>query len=175
MPLVLLLIAVVAFVVIATSRFKLHPFITLLLAAFATALLVGMPLPDIAPTISTGFGDILGSIGIVIVLGTIIGTILEKTGAAITMGDSIIKVLGQRFPKLTMSIIGYLVSIPVFCDSGFVILNSLKRSLSKRLKVSSIGMSVALATGLYATHTFVPPLRDLLQHQVIWDSSTTSG
>ena len=56
-----------------------------------------------------------------------------------------------------MTIIGYIVSIPVFCDSGFVILNSLKESLAKRLRTSSVAMSVALATGLYATHTFVPP------------------
>lgn len=93
----------------------------------------------------------------VIVLGTIIGVILEKSGAAITMADTVIKVLGERFPTLTMSIIGYIVSVPVFCDSGFVILNSLKESLAKRLKTSSVAMSVALATGLYATHTFVPP------------------
>ncbi|MCW7994936.1 GntP family permease, partial [Vibrio parahaemolyticus] len=91
------------------------------------------------------------------VLGTIIGVILEKSGAAITMADTVIKVLGERFPTLTMSIIGYIVSVPVFCDSGFVILNSLKESLAKRLKTSSVAMSVALATGLYATHTFVPP------------------
>jgi len=56
-----------------------------------------------------------------------------------------------------MSIIGYIVSIPVFCDSAFVILNSLKESMAKRMGVSSVAMSVALATGLYATHTFVPP------------------
>lgn len=92
-----------------------------------------------------------------IVLGTIIGVILEKSGAAITMADTVIKLLGERFPTLTMSIIGYIVSIPVFCDSGFVILNSLKESLAKRLATSSVSMSVALATGLYATHTFVPP------------------
>lgn len=92
-----------------------------------------------------------------IVLGTIIGIILEKSGAAITMADVVIKVLGKRFPTLTMSVIGYLVSIPVFCDSGFVILNSLKQSMANRMKVSSVSMSVALATGLYATHTFVPP------------------
>src|SRR5690606_11849290 len=58
---------------------------------------------------------------------------------------------------LTISIIGYLVSIPVFCDSGYVILNSLKNALAARMKVSVVAMSVALATGLYATHTFVPP------------------
>ncbi|QYK07842.1 GntP family permease [Shewanella mangrovisoli] len=157
MNLVLILIGVIAFIVIATSKFKLHPFLTLILAAFIAAFAYGLPSGDIAKTITTGFGNILGYIGLVIVLGTIIGIILEKSGAAITMADVVIKVLGKRFPTLTMSIIGYLVSIPVFCDSGFVILNSLKQSMANRMKVSSVSMSVALATGLYATHTFVPP------------------
>ncbi|GIU10370.1 MULTISPECIES: GntP family permease [unclassified Shewanella] len=157
MSLVLILLAVIVFIVIATAKFKLHPFLTLILASFLAAFAYGLPSADIAKTITSGFGGILGYIGLVIVLGTIIGTILEKSGAAITMADVVIKVLGKRFPTLTMSIIGYIVSIPVFCDSGFVILNSLKQSMANRMKVSSVSMSVALATGLYATHTFVPP------------------
>ena len=157
MTLVLILIAVIVFIVIATSKYKLHPFLTLILAAFIAAFAYGLPSDTIAKTITSGFGGILGYIGLVIVLGTIIGTILEKSGAAITMADVVISVLGKRFPTLTMSIIGYIVSIPVFCDSGFVILNSLKQSMANRMKVSSVSMSVALATGLYATHTFVPP------------------
>ena len=157
MSLVLMLLGVIVFIVIATSKFKLHPFLTLLLAAFIGAFAFGLPAKDIAKTISGGFGGILGYIGLVIVLGTIIGTILEKSGAAITMADTVVKLIGKRFPTLTMSIIGYIVSIPVFCDSGFVILNSLKQSMANRMKVSSVAMSVALATGLYATHTFVPP------------------
>ncbi|ETI59765.1 GntP family permease [Marinomonas profundimaris] len=157
MSLVLILIGVIAFIVVATSKFKLHPFLTLILAAFIAAFAYGLPSITIAKTITSGFGGILGYIGLVIVLGTIIGTILEKSGAAITMADCVIKLLGKRFPTLTMSLIGYLVSIPVFCDSGFVILNSLKQSMANRMKVSSVSMSVALATGLYATHTFVPP------------------
>ncbi|RNE71217.1 GntP family permease [Vibrio cholerae] len=157
MSLILILLVVIAFIVLATTKFKVHPFLVLLLAAFLGAFAYGLPADTIAKTITTGFGGILGYIGLVIVLGTIIGVILEKSGAAITMADTVIKLLGERFPTLTMSIIGYIVSIPVFCDSGFVILNSLKESLAKRLATSSVAMSVALATGLYATHTFVPP------------------
>jgi len=157
MYLVFVLLGVIAFIVIATSKFKLHPFITLIIAAFITALAYGLPASDIAKTITGGFGGILGYIGLVIVLGTIIGVILEKSGAAITMADSIVKLLGNRFPTLTMSMIGFIVSIPVFCDSGFVILNSLKESMAKRMAVSSVAMTVALSTGLFATHTFVPP------------------
>lgn len=155
--LIVILVLGIAFIVLATSKFKIHPFIVLLITSYGIALAAGMPLLEIGDTIKTGFGGILRYIGIVIILGTIIGTILEKSGAAIKMADTVLKVVGQKRPGLAMSIIGYIVSIPVFCDSGFVILSSLKRSLAKRTKASSVMMTVALATGLYATHTFVPP------------------
>ena len=157
MTLVLILVALIAFIVLSTTRLKLHPFLALLAAAFIAGFAYQLPSGEIVKTITTGFGGILGYIGIVIVLGTIIGVILERSGAAITMAETVIRLLGERFPTLTMSIIGYLVSIPVFCDSGYVILNSLKNALAARMKVSVVAMSVALATGLYATHTFVPP------------------
>ncbi|WNK19930.1 GntP family permease [Halomonas piscis] len=157
MGLIVTLLLVVGFIVLATSQLKLHPFLALLGAAFIAAFAYGLPIDSVVETITSGFGGILGYIGLVIVLGTIIGVILEKSGAAITMADVMIAKLGDRFPTLTMSVIGYIVSIPVFCDSGFIILNSLKESLAKKLDTSPIAMSVALATGLYATHTFIPP------------------
>lgn len=157
MTLVLILFLLILFIVVATTKLKLHPFLALLAAAFIAGFAYQVPTHEIVKTIATGFGSLLGSIGIVIVLGTIIGVILERTGAAITLAEAVIKLLGERFPTLTISIIGYLVSIPVFCDSGFIILNSLKEAMAKRMRVSLIAMSVALATGLYASHTFVPP------------------
>ncbi|GLP94813.1 GntP family permease [Paraferrimonas sedimenticola] len=157
MDLILILLAVVTFIVVAASKYKLHAFLTLLLASYLAAFAYGLEPAEIASTITGGFGGILGYIGLVIVLGTIIGVILEKSGAAITMADAVVRVLGDRFPTLTMAIIGYIVSVPVFCDSGFVILNSLKESMAKRMLVSPVAMSVALACGLYATHTFIPP------------------
>lgn len=140
----------------------------MLAAAFIAGFAYQLPSAEIVKTITGGFGSILGYIGIVIVLGTVIGVILERSGAAITMAETVIKLLGERFPTLTMSIIGYLVSIPVFCDSGYVILNSLKNALAARMKVSVVAMSVALATGLYATHTFVPPTPARLPPPVTW-------
>ncbi|MBO6224365.1 MAG: GntP family permease [Psychrobacter sp.] len=151
------LVLTILFIIFATAKLKWHPFLVLILSAFLVALFYQVPLNTVAKTISDGFGGILGYIGLVIVFGTIIGLILEKTGAAIVMAEFVIKVLGPRFPTLTMSIVGAVVSVPVFCDSGYIILNSLKESLAERLKVSSVAMSIALATGLYATHTFVPP------------------
>lgn len=166
-----LLIIAVVLIVIATSKFKVHPFIVLLLAAFFVAIGVAIPQSfgwliigdkrveflDIALIIRNGFGGILAYIGIVIVLGTIIGIILEKSGAAVKMADTILRVVGPKRPALAMSLIGWIVSIPVFCDSGYVILSSLRKSVTRRTKVSAVTMSVALATGLYASHTLVPP------------------
>lgn len=157
MILVLILVALVAFIVLATARWKLNPFLALLAAALIGGVAYGLPLADLPKVVGEGFGAILGSIGIVIVLGTVIGVILERSGAAITMAESVIRLLGNRFPTLCMSLIGYIVSIPVFCDSAFVILNSLKNAVAERMGASPVAMSVALATGLYATHTFVPP------------------
>jgi GntP family gluconate:H+ symporter len=147
----------VLFIILGTTKLKIHPFIVLLLASYLAGALAGLPIEKIATTIATGFGNIMASIGIVIVLGTIIGIILEKSNAAIKLAELVLKLVGKRFPALAMSIIGYIVSIPVFCDSAFVILSSLKKSLVQKTGKSSVALSIALATGLYATHTFVPP------------------
>jgi gluconate:H+ symporter, GntP family len=154
---ILILVAAVAFIVVATSILKLHPFIALLLAAIFVAITGGVEWLSIANVISGGFGGTLTSIGVVIVLGTIIGVILEKSGAAIKMADVILKVVGPKRPALAMSIIGWIVSIPVFCDSGFVILSSLRKSVTRRTKSSAVTMTIALSTGLFAAHTLVPP------------------
>lgn len=152
-----ILVTLVAAIVFATAKLKINPFLALLAAALIGGFAFGLPVDTIAPTITTAFGATLGNIGLIILFGTIIGVILERTGAAIAMAEALIRVLGTRFPTLTMSVIGFIVSIPVFCDSGFVILNSLKKSLAARAKVSLVAMTIALMTGLYATHVFVPP------------------
>lgn len=155
--LIAVLLISVLFIILGTSKFKLHPFLVLLLASYLAGALAGMPATEIVTTISTGFGNIMAYIGIVIILGTIIGTILEKSHAAVKLAEIVLKLVGKRFPALAMSIIGYLVSIPVFCDSAYIILSSLKKSIRQKTGKPSVALSIALATGLYATHTFVPP------------------
>ncbi len=155
--LLFVLLISIAFIILGTTKLKMHPFIVLLFASYITGAMGGLPIDKIASVIATGFGNIMAYIGIVIVLGTIIGVILEKSNAAIKLAEIVLKVVGKRYPALAMSIIGYIVSIPVFCDSAFVILSSLKNSLVAQTGKSSVALSIALATGLYATHTFVPP------------------
>ena len=155
--LMIVLAVSVLFIILVTTTLIIHPFIVLLLAAYMAGAMAGLPVSNIAVLVANGFGSIMATIGIVIVLGTIIGTILEKSHAAVKLADLVMKRVGKRFPGLAMSIIGYLVSIPVFCDSAYVILSSLKKSLVQKTGKSSVTLSIALATGLYATHTFVPP------------------
>jgi GntP family gluconate:H+ symporter len=154
---IVLLLVAVAIIIFLTARYKMNAFIVLILVSFLYGIFIRMPLADIVTAIRNGFGGTLGYIGIVIVAGTIIGTILEKTGAALAMTNSILKLVGRDRSPLAMSIAGYIVSIPVFCDSGFVILSPLNKSLAKESGKSMAVMAVALSTGLYATHCLVPP------------------
>lgn len=156
MAIILLLIAVVLIIVL-TGRLKVNAFLVLIGVAFFFGLAIGQPALEVLKGIKNGFGGTLTSIGIVIVAGTIMGTILEKTGAALAMTQAILKVVGKKRAPLAMNIAGYVVSIPVFCDSGYVILTPLNKALAKESGTSMAVMAVALATGLYATHTMVPP------------------
>lgn len=153
----LILLIIVVGIVVSTAVWKIHPFLALLAAAFLAAFAYRLPTGEIVGTITEAFGGTLGGIGLVILFGTMIGIILERSGGAIAMADALIRIIGSRFPNLTMSLIGYIVSIPVFCDSGYVILNSLRKAISVRTGISFVSTSIALMTGLYATHTLVPP------------------
>lgn len=157
MLLIFLIILSVLLIVIATSKFKVHPFLALLFVALFFGLASGMPLSSIVQSINDGFGKTIGSIGIVIIAGVIIGTFLEQSGGAYAMANRILKLTGKKQVPLTMSIIGYFVSIPVFADSGFVILAPLNKALSKEAKISLAGTASALVLGLSVTHVLVPP------------------
>jgi len=157
MFLLISLICIIGFIILFTSKFKLHPFLTLLLAGIAMGFLGGLNSSTVLIKLTEGFGNTLKSIGIVIAFGTIIGTFLEKSGGARTMAESVLKRIGEKKSPLAMSITGYIVSVPVFCDSGFVILSALNKAISKRTGVSMTVLAVALSTGLLTTHVFVPP------------------
>lgn len=151
------LILITALIVIATAKFNVHPFLSLLGAGVIMGLISGLGVDTILSKLTEGFGSTLSSIGIVIAFGTVIGTFLELSGGAQSMASFILKIVGEKRAPLAMSITGFIVSIPVFCDSGFVILSTLNKALSKRTKISLSILAVSLATGLYATHVFVPP------------------
>ena len=139
------------------AKLKVHPFLALMSISLALALAAGINLAKIPAIIGEGFSGTFKSIGIVIIFGAIIGTVLEKTGAALKLADMVVRVVGQKRPELAMLIMGWVVGIPVFCDSGFVVLNPIREALRKKIAANPVGMAVALSAGLYASHVFIPP------------------
>lgn len=156
MPIVLLILAV-AFIVVSTTKFKLHPFLALIFAAIGFGLLSGMPFAEIVSSVNSGFGDIVGHIGLVIVIGCIIGTFLEESGGAYVMAQGIVRLAGKKRVPLAMLIVGCFISIPVYADSGFVILSPLNKAITKKSGISLACTAIALSLGLTITHCLVPP------------------
>ena len=155
--LIIIFAAAIAIMVVAISKWHLHPFIAILLTALIFGIVSGIPLPQMTTLIGSGFSKIFAGIGLVIIFVTLMGTILEQSGAALKIADCIIKLLGKRHPVLSMAIMGWVVSIPVFCDSGFVVLNPIREALVKKTQSSPVAMTVALSGGLYLSHVFIPP------------------
>jgi len=153
----LVFVLIIAFTIFLISKLKIHPFLSILGSALLLALIMGIPLRNIADVIGKGFASIFASIGIVIILGTLIGLILERSGGALKIAESVLKSIGKRHPQLAIMIIGWIVSIPVFCDSGFVIVNPIRKWMSRKSGVPSVTMTIALASGLYIAHVFIPP------------------
>ncbi|WP_088052552.1 GntP family permease [Virgibacillus dakarensis] len=151
------LILGIVVLILLVLKTKIHAFIALLVGASIAGIVGGMVPGDVAGAISGGFGSTLASIGIVIGLGVMMGRILEVTGAAETLAYSLIKFVGQKKEEWAMAIAGYIISIPIFVDSAFVILNPLVKTLSRKTGKSVISIGVALAAGLVITHSLVPP------------------
>ena len=157
MEILFALIIVVILMILAATKFNFHPFLSLLLAAIVMGFVGGLSESEVISTLMNGFGKTLGSIGIIIAFGTIIGAYLEKSGGAKTLANYVLQIIGKKRAALAMNITGFIVSIPVYCDSGFIILSPLNKAISKSTKIPLVVLGVSLAAGLYATHVFVPP------------------
>ena len=166
--LIVVFVLAIVVMIVAISKFKVHPFLAIMGVSLLLALVAGIPLTNVTnadgsvtsgiPTvIGAGFSGTFTSIGIVIILGALIGSVLEKTGAALKLADLVVKLVGKNHPEIAIELMGWVVSIPVFCDSGFVILDPIRRALVKRTGTSSVAMTVALSAGLYISHVFIPP------------------
>ncbi|SET94364.1 GntP family permease [Lacrimispora sphenoides] len=157
-------IVILIFLVLKT---KIHAFLALIMASLIIGVAGGMPLVNITlengktfgivNSITTGFGGTLGSIGIIIGFGVMMGQIFERTGAAKRMAQTFLKLFGKKREEEALALTGFLVSIPIFCDSGFVILAPIAKAISRVTKKSVISLGAALAAGLVITHSLVPP------------------
>lgn len=155
--LILGLVTGIVVLVYLILRTKIQAFTSLIFASAVTGLVAGLPALDVASSITTGFGNTLASIGIVIGLGVMIGRVLEISGAAERMARTFLSLFGKGREEAALAATGYVVSIPIFVDSGFVILSPLAKALSRRTGKSGITLGIALAVGLVSTHHAVPP------------------
>ena len=154
--LIVLAVAVVL-IILSTSILKIHPAISLLTVTVLTGLALGLAPGVVIDKIAKGFGGLLGSIGLLVVFGSMLGELIEKSGALQKIDEFVLYLIGKKRPVAAMSALGFLVGVPVFCDSGYIILSKLSQLIAKKSQVSSASTSLGLAAGLYTTHTLVPP------------------
>lgn len=154
---IICLLLTILWIVLGTSWIKIHPFFVLFTAALFLGILLGLPLMESLTLLQRGFGQIIEKIGLLILFGTVIGVSMERSGATLAIAQGILHSLSKLPLPYAISCIGYLVSIPVFCDAAFVILSHLNKTLSQQTKTPLIGFTVALSTGLFAPHVLVPP------------------
>lgn len=152
-----ILLAAIAFIVWGTAHRNLNAFFVLLLAAIGTGALAGMPLPQIAEAVKTGFGDTMSKIGIIILLGTALGVLLEKTRATQVLANFILEKVGKQNAPAANSVTGFTVGLSIFCDSGFIILSGLNRAMTRLTGFGMPVMATTLAVALYSVHCLIPP------------------
>ena len=154
---IIALVITIVWIIWGTAKMKWHPFVVLLIAAFGLAIALGEGAFDAVSLINKGFGGTMSRIGLIILLGAMLGELLEKGGATEVIAFKMVKGLKKLPTTYAMSLIGYVVAIPVFCDAAFILLSPLTKSMSKNAKVSGKALTVALSTGLFAPHVLIPP------------------
>lgn len=147
----------IVLLILLILKTKVHPFLGLIIAAVVIGLVGGMEPSKVPGSIISGFGGTLGSIGIIIGFGVMMGQIFDKTGAAERMALTFIKLFGKKREHWAMALTGFIVSIPIFCDSGFVIVSPIAKAISKKTRRSIVAIAGPLALGLVVTHSLIPP------------------
>ena len=154
-----MIISVISFIALFyfSYRFKIKPFLTLLIASFLSGIFLKIDILDTLYLIYKGFFSIVLIIGPIIIIGTVLGKFLNETGRSKKMVNTFISYFGIDNIPLSLNLIGLIISIPVFCDAAFILMSSIVKDLSKITKKNIILLSVCLATGLYSAHVFIPP------------------
>ena len=154
-----MIISVISFIALFyfSYRFKIKPFLTLLIASFLSGIFLKIDILETLYLISKGFYSIVLIIGPIIIIGTVLGKFLNETGTSKKMVNTFISYFGIDNIPLSLNLIGLIISIPVFCDAAFILMSSIVKDLSKITKKNIILLSVCLATGLYSAHVFIPP------------------
>ena len=153
----LILLAFLLLLIFAISKWKVHPFIALILIALALGLALGMGGEKSVEVLLRGFSETLRWIAVIIILGAFIGEVLQETGGAFRIADRVVKAVGEKKLPWAMGFVGYLVSIPVFVDVAYILLQPVTESLSVKSKKPVLYLGLSLTAGLTVAHTLIPP------------------
>ena len=152
----LLILISIILIIALTTRFRLHAFTALFIVSLLLAA-VTLPAASIVSTLKEGFGSTMASIGFLIIFGAMIGVILDRTGATLSIAGYMLSKTGEKRSPVALSLTGFITGLPIFCDSGFIVLSGLAKSLSRKSAVSMPFMATVLATSLYSVHCLIPP------------------
>ena len=153
----LIILIALAIILIAIIKFDIHPFLALFIGAILYGLMMRMPSELILKSVSEGFGGVMGSVGLLILLGIILGTFLEKTGGAMVIAEKVLKWVGEKSVNLSLMLSSWVLSIPVFGDSTIIMMNPIAKSLSSKSNLSYASTIIAVSLGAMASHSLVPP------------------
>ncbi|MCU0468265.1 MAG: GntP family permease [Arcicella sp.] len=153
----ILLIISILLIVLLSSKYKFNTFYVLFFVAILVGLAAQFSGEEVIKHLKAGFGHTLEKIGLLIILGTTLGVILDKTNATLSIANYILKKTGEKNAGIAITLIGFMIGLPIFCDSGFIVLSGLLSSLVKKVKNSQVFFTICLAGSLYAVHCLVPP------------------
>ena len=153
----ILLIISILLIILLSSKFKFNTFYVLFVVAILVGLVAQFSGEEVIKNLKIGFGHTLEKIGLLIILGTTLGVILDKTNATISIANYILEKTGEKYAGVAITLIGFIIGLPIFCDSGFIVLSGLLYSLGKKVKDSQVFFTVCLAGSLYSVHCLVPP------------------
>ena len=152
-----ILIGFLLILIFAISKWKVHPFIALILVALGLGISLGMGGEKTVEVLLQGFSETLRWIAIIIILGAFIGEVLQETGGAFRISNKIVKAVGEKKLPWAMGFTGYVVSIPVFVDVAYILLQPVTESLAVKSKRPVLYLGLSLTAGLTVAHTLIPP------------------
>jgi Gnt-I system low-affinity gluconate transporter len=155
--LILVALAGIFLLLFLVIRTKLHAFVALLLVSLIVGILAGMPLNEVVTSMQNGMGGTLGFVAVVVGLGAMFGQMLEVSGGAERLAQTLVKKFGEDKSQWALGVTGFLVAIPVFFDVGFIILVPIVYGLAKKTGKSLLYYGIPLLAGLAVTHSFIPP------------------
>ena len=155
--LILIMLAAILLLLVLIIKFKVHAFVALLIVSLLTALVTGIPIDKILPTLLGGFGSTLASVALLVGLGAMIGRLLEITGGAKVLADTLINKFGEKRAPLALGIASLLFGFPIFFDAGLVVMLPIIFSVAKQFGGSVIRYAFPAAGAFAVMHAFLPP------------------